>query len=83
LRRAFFHNGLYHRLDQVLAFYIRRDTTPGKFYKGGAFDDLPVAFQKNVNREPPFGDEARLTDAEMCDVIAFLRTLTDADLAKR
>jgi len=36
-----------------------------------------------VNREPPFeplpGGRPRLDDAEIDDLVAFLRTLTDAD----
>jgi cytochrome c peroxidase len=87
VRRVFFHNGVYRRLAQVIAFYAQRDTDPGRFYKGGAFDDLPAPFQKNVNREPPFGGKPggkpALSSAEIDDLTAFLRTLTDADLAKR
>ena len=30
LRRAFFHNGVFHRLEQVLDFYVARDTNPGQ-----------------------------------------------------
>jgi len=85
LRRVFFHNGVYHRLEQVLDFYAGRDTDPGRFYAGGAFDDLPPAYQKNVNREPPFGGKRggapALTRAEIGEIVAFLKTLTDADLA--
>ncbi len=92
LRRAFFHNGGFHSLDQVLAFYAERDTNPGKWYakNGGrvdAFDDLPAAYRKNVNRERPFGGKPgaapALDDDEIRDIIAFLKTLTDADVAKR
>jgi cytochrome c peroxidase len=96
LRRAFFHNGQFHRLDQVLEFYVARDTNPGKWYAkiggkvGGRvdlFDDLPAAYKKNVNREPPFGGKPgaapALNKGEISDVIAFLKTLTDADLTKK
>ena len=91
LRRSFFHNGVFHRLDQVLEFYVERDTNPGKWYpkRGGhvdAFDDIPPAYRGNVNREPPFGGKPGstppLTRSEIRDVIAFLKTLTDADLTK-
>jgi cytochrome c peroxidase len=46
------------------------------------FDDLPPALQGNVNTsEAPYdrqrGDVPALSDAEIDDVIAFLRTLTD------
>jgi cytochrome c peroxidase len=93
VRRAFFHNGVFHRLDQVLDFYVERDINPGKWYAkvggGGqvdAFDDLPATYRKNVNRERPFGDKPgaapALNKSEIRDVIAFLKTLTDADLLK-
>jgi cytochrome c peroxidase len=89
-RRAFFHNGVFHSLDQVLEFYVERDTNPGRWYpkkKGRveAFDDLPAAYRKNVNREPPFGGRPggapALNRAEIGDLLAFLETLTDSDLA--
>jgi cytochrome c peroxidase len=89
-RHAFFHNGVFHRLDQVLEFYVERDTNPGRWYpkKDGqvdAFDDLPGAFRKNVNREPPFGGKPgvapALDRAEIGDLLAFLEALTDADVA--
>jgi cytochrome c peroxidase len=92
VRRAFFHNGVFHTLDQVIAFYAERDSSPGKWYpkEGGrveAFDDLPPAYRANVNREPPFGRKPgappALDKAETRDLIAFLKTLTDADLENR
>jgi cytochrome c peroxidase len=91
LRRVFFHNGVFRRLDQVLEFYAERDTHPSKWYPkaGGrvdAFDDLPAPYRKNVNREPPFGGQPGaappLTQSEIRDLIAFLKTLTDADLPR-
>jgi cytochrome c peroxidase len=91
LRGSYFHNGVLHSLDDVLRFYARRDTHPHEFYPRAAdgrldrFDDLPARYHGNVNVEPPFdrrpGDAPALDDAEIADVIAFLRTLTDADLA--
>jgi cytochrome c peroxidase len=87
LRRAFFHNGVFRTLRQVLEFYVERDTHPEKWYSrapDGAvrkFDDLPPQYHMNVNVEPPFdrhaGDEPRLSGEEIDDVIAFLQTLTD------
>jgi cytochrome c peroxidase len=92
LKRVFFHNGVFHSLEDVLAFYVTRDTNPGKWYSrtGGhveAFDDLPPQYRVNVNREPPFGGKpgapAALTGTEIEDVIAFLKMLTDADLVAK
>lgn len=86
-RRTFFHNGAFHKLEDVMKFYVQRDTQPQKWYPRGAdgrvqkFDDLPAQDQGNVNMEPPFnrhaGDKAALSNAEIHDVIAFLKTLTD------
>jgi cytochrome c peroxidase len=90
LRKSFFHNGVFHSLQEVLRFYAQRDTQPQRWYartRDGAvhkFDDLPLAYQANIEREPPFdrklGDAPVLTEAEIGDVIAFLKTLTDPDL---
>ncbi|MES1206528.1 MAG: cytochrome c peroxidase [Pseudomonadota bacterium] len=91
LRRAFFHNGVFHTLDEVMDFYVQRDSNPGKFYptvhgRVQAYDDLPAAYRKNVNQDPPFGRKAgaapALSKAEIRDVIAFLHALTDADLGQ-
>ncbi|CAM2192334.1 cytochrome c peroxidase [Paraburkholderia kururiensis] len=86
LKKSFFHNGVYHSLEQVLRFYAERDTNPAKFYpvvngKVQKFDDLPQRYWPNLNTEPPFdrkpGDAPVLNAAEIRDVIAFLNTLTD------
>jgi cytochrome c peroxidase len=88
-RRVFFHNGALHRLEDVLAFYAERDAKPGKWYPTvaghvDAFDDLPTEYRNNVNHEPPFGGSPgaalALTSAEIGDLVAYLKTLTDADL---
>jgi cytochrome c peroxidase len=91
VRRVFFHNGAFDDLERVMAFYVERDTSPAKWYPkvGGrveAFDDLPTELRKNVTHERPFGGRPggppALSKAEIRDVIAFLKTLTDADLAE-
>ena len=86
-RKAYFHNGFFTTLEDALTFYVQRDTNPEKFYPlvGGIvnkFDDLPVEFHGNVNTtEAPYnrtlGAAPALTDPEIDDVIAFLRTLSD------
>jgi cytochrome c peroxidase len=81
----YFHNGRFATLQQVLRFYVTRDTDPGAWYPSRKFDDLPDAYLANVNTtEPPYdrhpGDAPALDDDEIADVIAFLNTLTDADL---
>jgi cytochrome c peroxidase len=86
LRRVFFHNGIFHRLEDVIAFYAQRETNPRKWYRSsGKPDDLPQEFVANLNREPPFdrkpGDAPALTTSEIEDIIAFLKTLSDEDVA--
>jgi cytochrome c peroxidase len=87
-RRAFFHNGRFGTLKDALTFYVQRDTQPEKWYGRAAdgsvdkFDDLPPAYRGNVNTtEAPYnrraGDAPALSDAEIDDVIAFLKTLSD------
>lgn len=86
-RKVFFHNGVIHDLREAVAFYVTRDTDPGRWYPKLAdgtvvkFDDLPPRYQANVNMDPPFGGtpggQPALTEAEIDDVVAFLGTLTD------
>jgi len=94
VRRVFFHNGVAHRLEDVVAFYVERDTRPEKWFRGPGrsevvvpYDDLPARYHANLNRDPPFGGSPGapppLTAAEIRDVVAFLETLNDADLPPR
>ena len=81
-RHAFFHNGVYHTLAQVLDFYDFRDTRPQRVYAHGKFDDLPPRDRANVDTaDAPFdrtrGQAPPFTAAEERDIIAFLNTLTD------
>lgn len=92
-RGAWFHNGRFHRLEDAVRFYVERDLKPGRWYgkekgrkdqKGRPvpYDDLPPAMRHNVDHvDPPFdrkpGDRPALNDAEIRDVVAFLKTLDD------
>ena len=87
-RRAFFHNGVFQTLQQVLDFYNFRDTDPQKVYWRGPdgtvlkYDDVPVRFQVNIDvADPPFdrhlGETPAMTAQDESDIIAFLQTLTD------
>jgi cytochrome c peroxidase len=87
-RRSFFHNGRFTTLKDTLAFYVRRDTNPERYYPTGddgapvKFDDLPPQYRRNVNTtEAPYdrrpGDAPALDGDDIDDVIAFLRTLDD------
>lgn len=87
-RPFYFHNGLFTDLAQAVRFYVQRDTHPRDWYpRGGGnrvlrFDDLPARHRGNVNvDEAPYdrrpGQAPRLSEAEIADVVAFLRTLDD------
>jgi cytochrome c peroxidase len=87
-RHAFFHNGVFHTLQQVLDFYNFRDTNPEKIYPHAAdgtvqkFNDIPVQYQANVDvSDPPFdrhlGETPAMTAQDEADIIAFLNTLND------
>jgi len=93
IRDAYFHNGAFHSLRKVLEFYVERDLHPERFYPRNAdgsvhvFDDLPPGSPDNIDHDPPLdrkpGDAPALSDAEIDDLIAFLKTLTDADVVAK
>ena len=86
-RPVYFHNGVYHTLQQVLDFYNFRDVQPGKIYpavdgKVRKFNDLPPPDHANVDvTDPPLnrkrGEQPAMTAQDMRDIIAFLKTLND------
>jgi cytochrome c peroxidase len=87
-RQVFFHNGFYHNLRDVVEFYNLRDVAPGKIYPPGPdgkpikFNDLPSKYWANIDTaDPPLdrklGDGPALSSAEVDDIVAFLKTLTD------
>ena len=90
LRASFFHNGAVHSLRDAVAFYATRDTDPARWYSKNAdgsvrpYDDLPADMAAFVNREVPFeprpDGRPRLDDRDIDDIVAFLETLTDADV---
>lgn len=87
-RHAFFHNGVFHSLRQVLDFYAFRDVDPARVYPTGPhgkvekFNDIPARYRANVDvTDPPFnrklGQPPAMNAQNRRDIIAFLRTLTD------
>jgi cytochrome c peroxidase len=86
-RAVFFHNGRFHRLEEVMHFYVERDTYPRKWYPTVAgmlneFDDLPPRYRDNVDRidaplDRPYAGRPALNETEIRDLIAFLKTLND------
>ena len=89
LRASFFHNGSVKSLGDAVAFYATRDTDPARWYSKNAdgsvrvYDDLPAGMAPFVNHEVPFeprpDGRPRLDGHDIDDIVAFLRTLTDAD----
>jgi cytochrome c peroxidase len=88
LTAPYFHNGKFQTLQEVVGFYVRRDTNPEEWYPLGAnglpdkFNDLPAEYKANANvTEVPYnrheGDAAALSASEIDEVVAFLNTLTD------
>ena len=79
-RTAYFHNGAFQTLDQVVAFYAFRDTRPDLAYRGQP-SSLPKAYAANLDTtDAPFGrrrGQPAMTEQDMRDIVAFLRTLTD------
>ncbi len=87
LRRVFFHNGVLHRLEDVVRFYAERDTRPERWYPRApdgrplTFDDLPQGYRGNLEQAAPFGrragDPPALGERDVAAIVAFLNTLTD------
>src|SRR6185437_10069658 len=83
LGKAFFHNGAIASLRDAVAIYATRDTAPAHWYPGGKkFNDMPAAYDANVNiKEAPydrkFAEKPRFDDADIDALVAFLKTLTD------
>ena len=92
-RRVFFHNGVFHTLEEVVRFYADRDTQPEIWFSrarpGSAvkFDDLPARYVSNMDRQAPFGGTPggapALRDNDIRDIVAFLRTLSDGYSQRR
>ena len=87
-RPFLFHNGSFTDLADSVRFYVQRDTNPGRWFPRDAsgrvqrFNDLPMAQRKHVNRdEAPYdrkpGQRPRLSEREISDLVAFLKTLDD------
>ncbi len=88
LQTCLFHNCAFTDLTQAVRFYVQRDTNPEAWYPLNAagqpdkFNDLPAAYHRNVNTtEAPYdrvpGQAPVLSDAEVDDLVAFLKTLSD------
>lgn len=85
-RKRFFHNGKFTTIQEVVNFYITRDTSPTNWYPTDplnvlVYNDLPALERGNVNvTEGPYnrsGQTPALNGQEITDLIAFLGTLSD------
>lgn len=74
-RPAFMHNGFFKDLRDVVRFYSNRKIN-------STTNDLPARYQANIEKvKAPFNraatDGPALTEPEVNDIVAFLRTLSD------
>jgi cytochrome c peroxidase len=86
-RPVYLHNGVFKSLSDVVRFYAERDTQPQKWYPRASdgstlkFNDLPAAYRANLDTQAPFdrhaGEAAALSDADIANIVTFLRTLND------
>ncbi len=82
-RQAFMHNGFFKNLRDVVSFYASRNSDPKRWYgPAGVANDLPAAYVANIVKDrAPFDRAASagpaLTEREIDDVLAFLKTLSD------
>ncbi|MDB5975321.1 MAG: Methylamine utilization protein mauG precursor [Nevskia sp.] len=87
-RQVFFHNGVFRSLQDVVRFYVERETRPEKWYSlhgDGTvmmYDDLPPGHRAGIDgSDAPFnrrrGEAPALDEQEIQDLVAFLETLTD------
>ena len=83
-REFFMHNGVFTNLTEVVSFYATRNSNPKRWYgPAGVPNDLPTAYLTNiVSDRAPFNKKAAdgpaLNASEVGDVVAFLKTLSDA-----
>ena len=86
VRQRFMHNGAFSKLRDVVAFYATRGTSPDLWYPHGTkFDDLPEVYRANVNTLAlPYnrreGETPAFDDEDIDAIVAFLGTLTDAEI---
>jgi cytochrome c peroxidase len=85
VRERFMHNGAFTHLRDVVVFYATRATAPQRWYPpGDKFDDVPAKYKSNVNvMSLPYnrreGAPSPLDDGDIDAIVAFLKTLTDAE----
>ncbi|MEY3200679.1 MAG: hypothetical protein RIR70_229 [Pseudomonadota bacterium] len=86
LTAPYFHNAAINDLTDAVRFHVSRDTSASRWYPTvsgvvQSYNDLPVQYHGNLTRTAPFDRNASelpaLSEDEISDVVAFLKTLTD------
>lgn len=86
-RPSFMHNGFFNNLTDVVRFYATRNSNPQRWYgAAGVPNDLPARYLGNIeSTKAPFNRNAAqgpaLSEAEISDIVAFMRTLSDGFVA--
>ncbi len=81
----YFHNASVETLEDAVRFHFERDRMPTKWYRtamGGpdvAYNDLPNQYRGNLARQRPFNGAYAPSNGDIADILAFLKTLNDAD----
>ena len=77
----YFHNGALVTLEEAVWFHFTRETDPVRWYGAGhpRYNDLPSKYHGNVVQGKPFDGSWQPTEEDMGALLAFLKTLNDAD----
>jgi cytochrome c peroxidase len=81
----YFHNASVATLENAVRFHFERDTQPQKWYRKAdgspdlPYNDLPRRYHDNLAGGVPFNGRYRPSDQDIADIVAFLKTLNDAD----
>lgn len=81
----YFHNASISSLEDAVRFHFERDSNPQRWYRKAdgspdrAYNDLPRRYHGNLATGRPFSGQYRASDRDIADVVAFLKTLNDAD----
>jgi cytochrome c peroxidase len=81
----YFHNASVETLEEAVRFHFDRDRTPAKWYRTAAgaadvpYNDLPAQYRGNLTRQAPFNGAYVPSNSDIADILAFLKTLNDAD----
>jgi cytochrome c peroxidase len=81
----YFHNASIGTLEDAVRFHFERDTQPHKWYRQAdgspdrAYNDLPRRYHGNLASGRPFNGKYEPSAQDINDLVAFLKTLNDAD----